>query len=184
MFDGSKAVVERQVILGNLLDQEVSDIRHGRPVTGNVLRSPLADGKWTAKWEALGLNPQAIGRVGGTWYLSATPMLCEDYDKWGRPVPPYVFFKYFGEQWQRIPVDGFPAEITARNLTYPGSHDHRMAAASGFISVAQGKLLNPILPNHVNNIYRSGTVFEWEDCTRRLEAVDRRKERKSLQEGR
>jgi hypothetical protein len=176
MFDGSKAVVERQVILGNVLDQEFSDIRHGPPVKGNTLRSPLADGTWTAEWEALGLNPQAIGRVGGAWYLSATPMLCGDYDKWGRPVPPYVFFKYAGTAWQRIEVDEFPREIAARNLTYPGSYDHRTAVATGFISAEKAKLLDPVLPDYLNNIYRSGTKGVevcWEDF--RLQERARRK---------
>ena len=166
LYDGSKAVVERQVILGNLLDQEFSDVRHGPPVKGNILRSPLADGTWSAKWEALGLYPQAIGRVGGAWYLSATPMLCGDYDKWGRPVPPYVFFRYSGTTWQRIEMDEFPREIAARNLTYPGSYDHQSAAGTGFISAGKGRLLNPLLPDYVNNIYRSGTKGVevcWED---------------------
>lgn len=179
MFDGSKVVMERQVILGNVLDQEFSDVRHGPPVKGNILRSPLAGGKWTAKWEALGLYPQAIGRVGGAWYLSATPIRCDGYDKWGRPVPPYVFFKYSDQQWQRITVEEFPAEITRRNLTYPGSYDHRMAAAgTGFISAEKAKLLNPGVPDYLNRIYRSGAVFEWDDCKRRLEVLDRQKKPK------
>ena len=97
MFDGSKAVVERQQVLGNPLDRELSDITLGAPVKGNILRVPLSAGKWTSRWEAMGLNPQAVGLIAGIWYISATPKLCDDYDKWGRPIPPYVFFKYWRE---------------------------------------------------------------------------------------
>ncbi len=177
MFDGAKVVVEREVIHGHLLDQEFSDIRHGPPVKGNRLRVPLAEGGWSVSWEAMGLNPQAIGRVGGTWYLAATPMLCGDYDNWGRPVPPYVFFRYVGKEWQRIGLEEFPAEIGRRNLTYAGSYDHQQAAATGFISADKAKLLNTRLPDYINNIYRSGTVYEWDDCRRRLEVLDRNRRR-------
>jgi hypothetical protein len=178
MFDGSKVIVERQAILGNVLDQELSDVRHGPPVKGNRLRAPTSNGAWSETWEAMGLGPQAIGRVRGSWYLSATPMLCEDYDKWGRPVPPYVFFTYSGNRWQRITVDEFPSEITRRNLTYPGSYDHRQAAGTGFISVERAKLLNPRLPDYINNVYRSGTIYEWDDCRQRLEVLDRNRKPK------
>jgi hypothetical protein len=78
-------------------------------------------------------------------------------------VPPYVFFKYAGNAWQRIEVDEFPREIAVRNLTYPGSYDHRMAAGTGFISADKGKLLNPVFPDYPNNIYRNGTKGV-EDC--------------------
>lgn len=182
-FDGSKVVVERHVILDNLLNQEFSDIRHGAPPKGNMLRAPLSTSTWTSNWEALGLNPQAIGRVGGTWHLSATPMRCEGYDKWGRPVPPYVFFRYSGDTWQRITVGEFPAEIVKRNLTYFGPYDQRSAASSGFISAEKGPHLNPGLPDYVNDIYRSG-VRGFEGCKRRLEALDANREPKPAAPGR
>jgi hypothetical protein len=177
MFDGSKVVVERTAILGNALDQELSDVRHGAPVKGNTLRVPMQAGVSSATWEAMGLYPQALGRVRGSWYLSATPMSCGDYDKWGRPVPPYVFFQYSGESWQRITVEQFPSEITRRNLTYAGSYDHRQAAGTGFISAGQARLLNPSLPDSINSIRLGGSIERWEDCRRRLEVLDRNKGR-------
>jgi hypothetical protein len=184
MFDGSKAVVARTVILGNVLDQEVSDVRHGPPVKGNTLRVPMAAGAASATWEAMGLNPQAVGRVGGIWYLSASPMLCSDYDKWGRPVPPYVFFKYAGDSWQRITVEQFPPEITRRNLTYAGSYDHRQAVSTGFISIDQARLLNPGLPDYIRTIYRSGTKGVeacWEDLKFQDAARERQERPRSKQ---
>ena len=41
---------------------------------------------------------------------------CLAYNKWGRPNPPYVFFKYDGNAWQRIPLSEFPAEFKNINL--------------------------------------------------------------------
>jgi hypothetical protein len=171
-FSGERMVVERQVIEGALFDQQPSNMRFGPPVKGNVLRAPLPGGSWTTKWEALGLDPQAIGRVGDSLYLSATPMLCGDYDKWGRPVPPYVFFRYVGTAWQRITLEEFPDVISKRNLTYYVRSDiHRAAVTSGYISAEQGKLLNPGLAPSAENVYRSGHVG-FERCRQRLEALD------------
>jgi hypothetical protein len=166
-FSGERMVVERQVIEGTLFDQQPSNMRFGPPVKGHVLRAPLPGGSWTTKWEALGLDPQAIGRVGDSLYLSATPMLCGDYDKWGRPVPPYVFFRYVGTAWQRITLEEFPDVISKRNLTYYVRSDiHRAAVTSGHISAEQGRLLNPGLSEGINNINRTGIKGAeacWED---------------------
>jgi hypothetical protein len=98
-------------------------------------------------------------------------MLCGDYDKWGRPVPPYVFFKYSGEAWQRITVEQFPPEITSRNLTYAGSYDQRQAAGTGFISADQARLLNPGLPDYIRNIFRTGTKG-FDECRKYLDVRD------------
>lgn len=168
LLEGTKVVVEREQILGSRLDRELSDITLGPPVRGNILRAPLPTGGWTLEWKALGLDPQAIERVLGVWYLSATPMRCDGYDNWGRPVPPYVFFKYTGDAWQRISGEAFPAEIAKRNLTYWGSGAHRSAVAGGYISAEHALKVSPGigLPDYVNNVYRSGTKGVeacWED---------------------
>jgi len=52
----------------------------------------------------------------GTPYIVAEPNLCLSYNKWGRPNPPYVFFKYDGTAWQRIPLEAFPSEFTTINV--------------------------------------------------------------------
>lgn len=58
----------------------------------------------------------AVHVLNGTPYIVAEPNLCLSYNKWGRPNPPYVFFKYDGTVWQRIPLDAFPTEFTTINV--------------------------------------------------------------------
>ena len=53
-------------------------------------------------------------RQGGA-YIVANNMGCLSYNKWGRPNPPYVVFKYEGKEWKRIPVHELPAEINRPN---------------------------------------------------------------------
>lgn len=173
MFDGSKVVVERQQTLGNPLDRELSEVSLSRPpVTGNLLRVPLAGGGWSPQWDGSGLNPLALGRVGGDYYLAAMPKLCDNYDKWGRPVPPYVFFRFDGKAWQRIDVEAFPKEITKLNLSIAGTDDHRAAVASGYVAAERLPMLNYRLPDYVNNIYRSGTKGV-EDCLHYFQLQER-----------
>ncbi len=77
-------------------------------------------------------------------YIVAAPNLCLSYNKWGRPNPPYVFFKYDGAVWHRIPISDFPSDIREINLLIDtaGDNDVERAIKSGFISVDSIKGLN------------------------------------------
>jgi hypothetical protein len=52
----------------------------------------------------------------GTPYLVAAPNLCLSYNKWGRPNPPYVLFKYDGAKWRQIQMADLPLEFKTINL--------------------------------------------------------------------
>lgn len=49
--------------------------------------------------------------VKGVPYIATYPAGCIAYNKWGRPNPPQVLFKYEGEQWKRITVAELPTEL-------------------------------------------------------------------------
>jgi hypothetical protein len=49
-------------------------------------------------------------------YLVVSPMGCLSYNKWGRPNPPYVIFKYVNNEWLRIPMQELPDEIKTPNM--------------------------------------------------------------------
>ena len=54
--------------------------------------------------------------MGGVPYLATSPAGCIAYNKWGRPNPPYILFKYIGDAWQRIALEEFPAGLVHANL--------------------------------------------------------------------
>lgn len=62
------------------------------------------------------LNPLAVHVSGGVAYVVAEPNLCLAYNKWGRPNPPYVIFKWADNAWQRIDMAQLPVELTTFNL--------------------------------------------------------------------
>ena len=57
------------------------------------------------------LNMIRFDIVNGVPYIATYPAGCIAYNKWGRPNPPQVLFRYEGEQWKRITLAEFPAEL-------------------------------------------------------------------------
>ena len=76
--------------------------------------------KWTSEYsEDVGranLHPLALHVLNGTPYIIAEPNLCLSYNKWGRPNPPYVIFKYDSKEWQRIAMQKLPTVFKDTNL--------------------------------------------------------------------
>lgn len=87
----------------------------------------------------------------GIPYIATAPAGCISYNHWGRPNPPYVFFKYDSGNWQRIPLEEFPAELKEVNVVV-GRPDpvHR----SGLLSIATIKEENRNLEPHLRQIVR------------------------------
>lgn len=57
------------------------------------------------------LNHFRFDIVNGIPYLATYPAGCIAYNKWGRPNPPQVLFKYENEQWTRITLSELPQEL-------------------------------------------------------------------------
>lgn len=70
-----------------------------------------------SKPEPNNLNLLVLDIVNGTPYIATNPRGCISYNKWKRPNPPYIFFKYDGNNWQRISLEEFPAEIGKVNVS-------------------------------------------------------------------
>lgn len=64
-----------------------------------------------SKPEPNSLNLIRLDVVKGVPYVATYPAGCIAYNKWGRPNPPQILFKYENEQWKRITVEELPAEL-------------------------------------------------------------------------
>lgn len=126
LHDGSKLIVNRSQSYGGR-----HEIGQPPPIKEHTIFFTLPNSKKTFTWvseygEDIGranFNLLAVHVMNGTPYIVASPNLCLSYNKWGRPNPPYVFFKYDGKEWQRISLEKFPAEFKTINvsLTLGGS---------------------------------------------------------------
>lgn len=119
LHDGSTMIVKRSLSYGGR-----HEIGQSIPVSEQTASFTIPQtGKsyiWTSEYgEELGrtnFNLLAIHVLDGTPYIIAAPNLCLSYNKWGRPNPPYVIFKYTDKAWQRIQISELPQEFNTLNV--------------------------------------------------------------------
>ena len=119
LHDGQKIIVERAQSYGGR-----REIGQSAPIKEHTLTFELPNSGKTIKWtseysEDVGranFNLLALHVLNGTPYIIAEPNLCLSYNKWGRPNPPYVLFKYDGKEWQRIQMAEMPVEFKTINV--------------------------------------------------------------------
>jgi len=97
------------------------------------------------------LSLLVLGFVQGAPYIATSPAGCISYNYWGRPNPPYVFFRYDGKTWQRIKLEEFPMELTETNVVVGSPKPKNQI---GVLSIAQIKEENRYLGPHLKKIAR------------------------------
>lgn len=151
LHDGSKIIVKRSQSYGGR-----HEIGQSAPVKEHTITFDLpGSGKtisWTSEYgEDLGrtnFNLLALHIFNGIPYLVVEPNLCLSYNKWGRPNPPYVFFKYDGKTWQRIALPELPAEFKTINLIVNNGREEdieRAAGKLGYVSAEGVQQINSSL---------------------------------------
>ncbi|MES2408550.1 MAG: hypothetical protein V4528_14650 [Pseudomonadota bacterium] len=143
--DGSKIIVERSIRLGGRheIGQEPS-IREQSLVfiMPNTHQRVSWKDEYSADLGTANFLPMQLEVAKNTAYLVASPMGCLSYNKWGRPNPPYVVFKYQDKAWKRIPLQELPIEFKQINLAF-SSPDHAAKEANhGLLSAEQIKKWN------------------------------------------
>jgi len=121
LHDGAKIVVDRSVTLGG--PHEIG--QRGSYTKETLVFTHPATGK-RVTWEDratpdLGTSSfllMALDIYQDAVYLVANPMGCLAYNKWKRPNPPYVIFKYAGKTWERVPLQELPPETKTLNLIF------------------------------------------------------------------
>ncbi|UVT17014.1 MAG: hypothetical protein H8K04_05525 [Nitrospira sp.] len=119
LHDGSKMVITRSQTYGGS-----HEIGQPSPIKEHTISFTLPGSSkritWTSEYgDDLGRTNfylLAVQVLNGTPYIVAEPNLCLSYNKWGRPNPPYVFFRYDSKAWQRIPLEDVPAEFQSINV--------------------------------------------------------------------
>lgn len=119
LHDGQKIIVKRSQTYGGR-----HEIGQGGAISGQELSFTLPNTN-----KIITFKDEYSEDIGGRNFLflalhvlNETPYVvvqtvgCFANNKWGRPSPPYIFFKYDGKAWQRITVAEFPTEFTAINL--------------------------------------------------------------------
>jgi len=146
LHDGRTIVVNRWQSYGGR-----REIGQSPPIREHTVTFSLPGSRrnisWTSEYgEELGrtnFNLLAIHVLKDTPYIVASPNLCLSYNKWGRPNPPYVFFRLTGDEWARISLEEFPAEFTTINVAhYIGGREPELMLGADPIPAAKIQELN------------------------------------------
>lgn len=146
LHDGQKIIVNRSQTYGGQ-----HEIGQPSPIKEHTISFPLPNSNknitWTSEYgEDIGrTNFQllAVHVLNGTPYIVASPNLCLSYNKWGRPNPPYVFFKHDGKEWQRISSEEFPTEFRTINVALDiQGREVEVLNKAGFVSAVKIAKLN------------------------------------------
>lgn len=151
LHDGQKIIVKRSQSYGGRHEPSKD-----APVKEHTITFTLPGSDKTRSWtseygEELGranFNLLALHLLNGTPYLVVEPNLCLSYNKWGRPNPPYVFFKYDGLTWQRIPLSALPAEFKDNNLIINNRREEdieKLASKLGYVPAKSVQEINSSL---------------------------------------
>ena len=138
LHDGSKIIVTRTVERGGR-----HEIGQEPPIKEQRLSFMLPGTNENVTWEdkltedigGAHFLPMPLEIRQGTAYLVVYPMGCLSYNKWGRPNPFYVIFKYQARTWQRITLQELPGEFKTPNLIF--SSPDREAEKRGRIVSAE-----------------------------------------------
>lgn len=121
LHDGQIIVAERFYNLG---EYPAIDSRERAALDQTVTFSlPGSNQKITWKTDYRDSEPEAnslglilFDVVKGIPYIATYPAGCIAYNKWQRPNPPQIFFKYENNQWKRIALAEFPVELRKANV--------------------------------------------------------------------
>lgn len=152
LHDGQKIIVQRSQNYGGR-----HEIGQSPPIKEHTISFTLPGSSKTITWtseygEDIGrtnFNLLALHVLNGTPYLIVEPNLCLSYNKWGRPNPPYVIFKYDGKTWQRIQLAELPPKFKTINLIVNNGREEDIEKAArklGYVSVESVQQINSSLP--------------------------------------
>lgn len=136
LHDGQKIIVERSVTrrgrheLGQRPPIGEQYLTFTMPGTGKVVRW---EDEYSEDVGSANFNLLMLDILGGVAYLVGSPMGCLPYNKWGRPNPPYVIFKFQGSEWKRINIQELPAELKKPNLIISSPDDGAKQAIGGLV---------------------------------------------------
>ena len=145
LHDGSKIIVDRTVELGGR-----HEIGQEPPIKEQSLTFTMPGSNQRVVWKdefsddvgSANFLPMQLEIAQNIAYLVVTPMGCLSYNKWGRPNPPYVVFKYQSNAWKRISLQELPSEFKEINLAFSSPDHAAKETIHGLLSAEQIKKWN------------------------------------------
>ena len=115
LHDGKKIIVERKDTYDYRMNHEIGQ---GPPLAEHKTTFKVPDTNQKVVWKSNNrpspdpdsLYLLVLDFLDGVPYVATSAATCVAYDKWNRPNPPYIFFKYV-DGWQHISLQEFPEKF-------------------------------------------------------------------------
>jgi hypothetical protein len=147
LHDGSKIVVDRSQTRGGQGEIGQSPIKEHSmtftlPGTKKVItwKDEYSQDVGHSNFDLLALHIK-----NSTPYIVVSSYGCLAYNKWGRPNPPHVYFRFDGNTWQRIPLQELPSEFKNINLVINASAHQEKLVKKGIAPAEMIRKLNSSL---------------------------------------
>ncbi len=140
LHDGQRLIVERTVERGGR-----REVGQHPPIRQQSLTFTIPGSQKKVAWTdpfapdhgTASFLPMLLEAREGVAYLVAHPMGCLSYNKWGRPNPPYVVFKYQEMEWSRIALQELPLEFRSPNLIFSSPDDEAKKFGKNIVSAEE-----------------------------------------------
>lgn len=157
LHDASKIVIERSQTFGGApsldsAERTVIEESWSFDVPGTTKKYTWSTG-FSRPPEASCLMLMQVNFLHGVPYIATSPAGTLAYNHWGRPNPPYVFFKYANNGWQRVSLADFPAAFIESNVVV-GGRPNPAKQAGTTLSITQVKEANRPLDTYLRQIVR------------------------------
>jgi hypothetical protein len=86
-------------------------------------------------------------------YIATSPAGTLAYNHWGRPNPPYVFFKHDGKDWQRVALADYPTQFVDSNVVV-GDRGEAAKLNGTTLTIDQVKTANRLLDSYMRQVVR------------------------------
>jgi hypothetical protein len=115
LHDGTKLIAERSDIFDSSMNHEIGQ---GASLAEHKTVFKIPGSNQTVIWKSDNrslsdpdyLDLLTLDILDGVPYVATTTGRCHTYNKWQRPNPPYIVFKYVGE-WKLITLEEFPEQF-------------------------------------------------------------------------
>jgi hypothetical protein len=127
LHDDKKIIVERSDTYDSSMPHEIGQ---GAPLAEHKTTFMIPGTNQTVTWKSDNrsstdpdsLHLLALDFLNGVPYVATRTFRCTAYNKWNRPNPPYVFFRYVGA-WERISLKEFPAQFRINVMVHSLQHE-------------------------------------------------------------
>lgn len=176
LHDGQKIIVERSVVRGGRHETgQMPPYREQKIVFTNpgTNKRITWEDNFSADIRTANFLPMLLDMHNGIVYLVANPMGCLSYNKWGRPNPPYVIFKYESKLWQRIPLEELPEKIKTPNLIFSAPDIAVERSGSRFMTAEMIKaIISGYRQPEYRTILRESIDMRKNDCVEMVYSED------------